>query len=135
VVAYRCGCAGIGAAPTRRDLRRPAWRTTVRKILSRITKFADIRADRGSLQIQRFGNLSFWAALPPQPYKQSVAFSFARSIARQEFRRRERAAMPARHPGEQIGEAGLQGAREPDHREDPEVAGAALEIDKVAPAH
>ena len=43
--------------------------------------------------------------------------------------------MPTRRPGEQLSEADLQGASEPDYREDPEVAGAALEIDKIASAH
>jgi hypothetical protein len=43
--------------------------------------------------------------------------------------------MPVRHSGKQLGEADLQGARELDHGEDPEVAGAALEIDKIAPTH
>jgi hypothetical protein len=73
--------------------------------------------------------------LPPKPYKQSVTFGFGRTLPRQEFRRRERADMPARRPGEQLGEADPQGTREPDYREDPEVAGAALEIDKIAAAH
>jgi len=59
--------------PTRRDLRRAARWSSIRKILSRIAKFADVRADRGSLQVQRFGYLPFWAPLPPKPYKQSVA--------------------------------------------------------------
>jgi len=73
--------------------------------------------------------------LPPKPYKQSVAFGFGRTLSWQEFRRRERADMPVRRPCEQLGEADLQSAREPDHVKIPEVAGAALKIDKIAPAH
>jgi hypothetical protein len=125
----------IAAPTTRSGLdRTPRW-SSIRKILSRIAKFADVRADRGSLQVQRFGYLPFWAPLPPKPYKQLIAFGFGRTLSRQEFRRRERADMPVRYPCEQLGEADPQSAREPDHREDPEVAGAALEIDKITPAH
>src|SRR5260221_5021522 len=116
-----------------RNFSRAARRAAIRKVLPRIAKFADIRTDPGSLQVQRFGDLPVPASLPPEPHKQSVAFGFGRTLPRQEFRRRKRADMPARHPGEQLGEADLQGARQPDHREDPEVASATLEIGKIAP--
>jgi hypothetical protein len=94
--------AGRGRSGTPREAALPP---TVGKILSRIAKFADIRADRGSLQVERFGYLSFGAPLPPKPHKQLTAFDFGRSLPRQEFRRRERANMPVRHPSEQLDDA------------------------------
>jgi hypothetical protein len=126
----------IGIAPPAcRCLSCIQWRAAIRKVLPGIAQVPDIGADRTSFQIQRLGYLSFSASFPPKSYKQSVALGFGRTLSRQKFWRRERADMPAHHPGEQPGEADPEGAREPDHRKDPEVAGAALEIDKVAPTH
>lgn len=108
---------------------------TVGKLYPSITQFADVWTDRGSRQIQRFSNLTFPAPFPPEQDQQLVALGFGRGSPRQEFGRSEWPNMTIHHPHKQIGEADLQCAREPDQREDPEISGAALEINKIAPTH
>ncbi len=110
-------------------------RATIGKLYPSVAQVANVWTDRGSSQIQCFSDLPFPAPFPPEPDQQLVAFGFGRGFPRQEFGGSEWPDMAIRHPGKQLGEADLQSAREPNHREDPEVAGATLEIDKIAAAH
>jgi hypothetical protein len=93
------GCSGelrLATSATSQELRPVPRQATICELHPHIAWIADVRADRGSRQIQRFGDLLFPAPFAPEPDKQLVALGFGRGFSRQEFWGREWSDVPIR---------------------------------------